>query len=228
VNILMYHSVGKGQGPLAIDVDTFRMQLDALAQAGLRAAALQDIDQPGVAVLTFDDGYRDFAEVAWPEIEKRGWSATVFLSSGLMGTGSILDWQTVRRLADRGVELGSHAVTHRDLTRIAHNEAQQEIARSRETIEDETGATVTSFAAPFGHTTAAIRREIAGVYQRAVGTKLGRADAGSDRVDLPRIEMWYFRDPVRWRRHLEGASGYLTVRRTLRCARQLVGRGTGL
>jgi len=224
----MFHSIGAGPGPLAITADIFRMQLDAIAEAGLRGVALRDANADDVAALTFDDGYRDFAEIAWPEIERRGWGATVFLSSGLMGSAALLDWQEARRLADRGVELGSHAVTHRDLTHIKHSEACEEIQTSRVTIEDKTGATVTSFAAPFGHTTPAVRAEIARVYERAVGTTLGRATTASDRFDLPRIEMWYFRNPVRWRAHLEGATGYLTIRRTLRRARQLVRRSAGL
>jgi peptidoglycan/xylan/chitin deacetylase (PgdA/CDA1 family) len=248
VNILMFHSISEGRGPLAIDPGVLRMQLDTLAQAGFRCAALRDAiatspataapNRDRLAVLTFDDGYRDFAEVAWPEIEKRGWGATVFLSSGLVGSPDgwdpdgrgrrpLLDWREARRLADRGVELGAHAVSHRDLTRLTHDEACGEIQTSRATIEDRTGASVTSFAAPFGHTTTAIRAEIARLYQRAVGTTLGRADDRSDRFDLPRIEMWYFRDAVRWRRHLEGATGYLSMRRALRRARQLIRHNTG-
>jgi peptidoglycan/xylan/chitin deacetylase (PgdA/CDA1 family) len=248
VNILMFHSVGEGRGPITIDAGVFQMQLDALAQAGLRGAALRDAVAPAgatatanrdrLAVLTFDDGYRDFAEVAWPEIAKRGWGATVFLSSGLVGSAGgwdpdgrgrspLIDWREARRLADLGVELGAHAVSHRDLTRLTHQEACHEIETSRAAIEDQTGASVTSFAAPFGRTTPAIRAEISRVYERAVGTRLGRVDDRSDRFDLPRIEMWYFRDPVRWRRHLEGATGYLSIRRTLRRARQLMRHNTG-
>jgi peptidoglycan/xylan/chitin deacetylase (PgdA/CDA1 family) len=244
----MFHSVGEGRGPITIDPGVFRMQLDTLAEAGFRGAALRDAVAPShapagtnrdrVAVLTFDDGYRDFADAAWPEIEKRGWGATVFLSSGLVGSADgwdpdgrgrrpLLDWREARRLADRGVELGAHAVSHRDLTRITHDEACGEIQTSRATIEDRTGASVTSFAAPFGRTTMAIRAEISRFYQRAVGTTLGQADDLSDRFDLPRIEMWYFRDPVRWRRHLQGATGYLSLRRTLRRAGQLIRHNTG-
>jgi len=248
VNILMFHSVGGGRGPITIDPAVFRMQLDTLAEAGFRCAALRDVvepakptsgvDQDRLAVLTFDDGYRDFADVAWPEIEKRGWGATVFLSSGLVGSAGgwdpdgrglrpLLDWREARRLSERGVELGAHAVSHRDLTRITHKEACDEIRTSRGTIQDETGASVTSFAAPFGHTTMTIREEISRLYRRAVGTTLGQADDRSDPFDLPRIEMWYFRDPVRWRRHLEGATRYLSIRRTLRRARQLMRHNAG-
>jgi peptidoglycan/xylan/chitin deacetylase (PgdA/CDA1 family) len=248
VNILMFHSISEGRGPLAIDPGVFRMQLDTLAHAGFRGAALRDAVAPTdakagtsrdrLAVLTFDDGYRDFVDVAWPEIEGRGWGATVFLSSGLVGSGEgwdpdgrgkrpLLDWPEARRLADRGVELGAHAVTHRDLTRLSDDEARHEIETSRAAIEDQTGARVTSFAAPFGRTTPTIRAEISRLYQQAVGTSLGQADDQSDRFDLPRIEMWYFRDADRWRRHLAGATGYLSVRRTLRRARQLMLHKTG-
>ena len=93
VNILMYHSIGEGPAPLAIPVPTFRMQLDALAACGLRGVSLREYvrarSQPArssMVVLTFDDGYRDFADVAAPEIVARGWSCTVFLPTDLIGS----------------------------------------------------------------------------------------------------------------------------------------------
>ena len=43
---------------------------------------------------------------------------------------------------------------------------------------------------------------------------------GDDIYDLPRIEMFYFRDERRWRDHLVGRGGaYLAARRALRWVR---------
>jgi hypothetical protein len=81
---------------------------------------------------------------------------------------------------------------------------------------------VTSFAPPYGKTNAAIRAEIRQHYRVAVGTTLARARHTSDVYNLPRIEMWYFRDPRRWRAYLEGrAEGYFFLRQALRHIRTL-------
>jgi peptidoglycan/xylan/chitin deacetylase (PgdA/CDA1 family) len=247
VNILTYHSIAHGRGPLAIAPGIFRAQMDTLADRGFHGISLRDYFESradrhrqarNIVVLTFDDGYADFADVVAPEIASRGWTATVFLPSGLLGAASgwdpdgagarpLLDWRLASDVAQRGMELGAHSVTHPDLTRLCDPDLQREIADSKDAIEQRTGHPVTSFAAPYGRTTLDIRRRIARLYQSAVGTTMAPATLQSDPYDLPRIDMWYFRDSRRWRSYLEGSTGYFKLRRALREARIAVGMGVG-
>lgn len=235
VDILMYHSLSDGAGPTCIRPDVFRRQLNGLAEAGYRVASLAARAGAGpTAVLTFDDGFADFAEVAAPELRARGWSATVFVPAAKVGGpvdwpnagGSVgrllLSWAELRNLADHGIEIGAHGLSHVDLTTLTPDEWRNEIVGSKKLIEDRIGRPVASFAAPYGRTTAAIRAELAKHYTAAVGTTLGPATPASDRFDLPRLEMWYFRSPDRWRAYLGGARGYLRLRQTLRQARRLL------
>src|SRR5262245_19716344 len=130
VSILMYHSIAQGRGPLAISPETFRRQLDALAERGYRGialcdyVALVDAGQPAdrVVVLTFDDGYGDFIRVVAPEIDSRGWSCTVFVVTDLVGAAgwdpdgngrrTLIDWTDAVECSRRGIEIGAHGVTH--------------------------------------------------------------------------------------------------------------------
>jgi peptidoglycan/xylan/chitin deacetylase (PgdA/CDA1 family) len=242
LRILMYHSISNGPGPLEIARETFRMQLDELERRGLRGVTLRESMQAvrpsGAVAITFDDGYHDFADAAFPEIASRGWGCTLFLASGLLdagaqwnpdgrGTRRLIEWKEARTLAERGVELGGHSVHHPDLTRLHPDEARREIADCRDAIERQTGSRVDSFAAPYGHTTAAVRQDISRIYARAVGTTLAVATAASDPYDLPRIEMWYFQSRARWSAFLDGATAYFTTRQLLRRARALAGFGAG-
>lgn len=242
VNILMYHSVANGRGPLATAPDTFRRHLDTLAEDGFHGASVRDyitrldagaaVNQ--LVVLTFDDGYGDFSDVVVPELELRGWSCTVYLAPGLLGRswnpdGSgdrrLIDWSQAKELSPRRVEIGAHGISHVDLTRIGLNQARHEIADSKLALEDRLQIPVTSFAPPYGHTTPTIRDIIAQSYTCAVGTRLARATPASDRYDLPRIDMWYFRNYARWRAYLDGATRYFTVRQILRNVRMSAGLG---
>jgi peptidoglycan/xylan/chitin deacetylase (PgdA/CDA1 family) len=246
LSILMYHSIAIGRDPLAIPPATFRMQLDVLAAAGFRGVSLREYmvaranhgDCRKIAVLTFDDGYQDFAEVVVPEIKSRGWNCTVFLCSELVGVAGgwdpdgggaemLIDWRQAEDLASRGVEIGGHGLTHADLTWINADQADREIAASKETLETRARCTVTSFAAPYGHTTPALRAKIARFYQCAVGTTMARATVTSDPYDLPRVDMWYFRDRARWRAYVNGSMTYFTIRKLLRRARIAAGMGAG-
>ena len=235
VNILMYHSIAKGCGPLAIAPETFRSQLDALAERGYRGIALRDYvtsldgghGADRVAVLTFDDAYSDFASVVVPEITARGWSCTVFASTSLIGSPSgwdpdghgkrkVMDWMQVTACFGRGIEIGAHGVTHADLTQLPFEKACREIDDSRRTIADRIESPVVSFAAPYGHLTPALRAHVSRSFRCVVGTAMASATAAGDRYDFPRIDMCYFRSLARWRAYLDGARTYFAVRQVLR------------
>ena len=148
IDILTYHSISHGPGPICIAPETFRQQMDAMAACGYRGAALCEVvawlrgeDRlPGKSlVLTFDDGYSDFADVVLPELLTRGWTATVFVPAGKLGGAA--DWDarrgrparrllsrlTVKDLAQLGVEVAAHGLSHTDLTRLAPQEVRKEI-----------------------------------------------------------------------------------------------------
>ena len=242
VDILMYHSISEATGPTSIDSRTFAVQIEALAATGLPTIALDNLLKPSAPrsiVVTFDDGFCDFDEVAWPILRDHGIRPIVYLPSGCMGgeedwNGAnmprrpLMGWDRVEALAGEGVIFGAHSVTHSDLSTLEPLELEREIVRSGQEINDRIGLTVRHFAPPYGSATPAVRRCIAQNYLTSVGTKLGIAGPKSDIHDLPRLEMYYFTDPARWQAHLDGRGrAYLNTRRTLRQARQ-IGRRLGL
>jgi peptidoglycan/xylan/chitin deacetylase (PgdA/CDA1 family) len=244
IDILMFHSIAVGPGPLCIAPSVFRDLLSGLEDRGFRGVSLRGLlealgsgvpDLDRLAVLTFDDGYRDVEEEVYPEIARRGWGCTVFVPPGAIGSGhaerswaargrTLLDWPAIRALASAGMDVGAHGVSHRALPGLAWNDACREIEESGRVLEERTGRRPVAFAPPFGASTSALRREIARHYACSVGIAQGRARRGADLFDLPRIEMWYFRDGRRWRQYLErGSSPYFTMRKWARHARRLLG-----
>jgi peptidoglycan/xylan/chitin deacetylase (PgdA/CDA1 family) len=243
-DILMYHSISEGPGPTSISPQTFREQLSALAERGYRGITLAELagwlrgegrPTDKAVVLTFDDGFTDFADVAFPELQARGWPATVFLPAGKAGEIAdfdrwpgraprrLLSWHAVADLARAGAEIGSHSVSHPDLTALRLDDAREEIVESGRRIEDRIGRAVTSFAAPYGRTNAAIRALIRQHYRVAVSAELARARVTADPHHLPRIEMWYFSDLPKWQSYLDGgARGYFLLRQALRRLRKFV------
>lgn len=242
IPILMYHSISdQGPGPVAIRPATFRDQMSALADAGASAISVADyvesrtsarVISANSVVLTFDDGYRDFTDTAFPVLQARGWRCTVFLPVTPMdderpwhgGDGfprPLLRWTDAAELSRVGVEFGAHSMTHHDLTRLPLQAATDEIARSGQCIRERTGNRVEGFAPPFGRSTPAIREAVARHYRWSVGTRMDRVSEASDIFDLPRIEMWYFRDIGRWRRYVaNGWTPYFEARRALRAIKE--------
>ena len=248
VPILMYHSISGRSGPTAISPRLFAEQLDVLADQGFEALPLSTVaarlsgDEPlpsRAFALTFDDGYEDFATHAQGRLETRGYAATVFLPTAKVGGAAdwedsgpgaprIMAWDTIRELADAGVVFGSHGVSHRHLTGLSPKELDAELADSKQAIEDHVGKPVELFAMPYGSTSPTVRRQVEKLYSCAVGTRLQRAGRHGDPFDLPRLDMWYFRDPRRWSRFLGGrAEVWFAARRALRRCGKLVRRAPG-
>lgn len=242
-DILMYHSISSAGGPTSIALDVFSAQMAALAASDATVVSLDEIAgafeggeelPPQAVVLTFDDGFQDFADAAWPLIREQGWPVTVFLPTGHVGRVEgwrgiaepprpLMNWKVIAKLAAEGVDFGAHSVSHPDLTAMEPEIREAELTRSQNEIAQHLGRAPLHFAPPYGLSDAALRKMIAQHFRSSCGTRLGRADASSDLFDLPRLEMFYYTDISRWRAHLAGRGGpYLALRKTLRGAKNAV------
>ena len=104
-------------------------------------------------VLTFDDGYRDHALIAVPELEKRGWRGTFNVVTGLVGGGEYLSWEDVRDLNRRGHEVATHTVGHPNLVALLEegktNEVRRQLVESRDQIVARAGFAPRYLCPPF-------------------------------------------------------------------------------
>jgi peptidoglycan/xylan/chitin deacetylase (PgdA/CDA1 family) len=242
-NVLMYHSIARASGPTSISPETFKRQIEILVDCGYRTISIASFrdwlegktEPPARSVLlTFDDGFADFAECAFEILKTHACTATVFLPSGKIGgmedwaengSGgrSLMSWSQVIDLSRENVDFGGHSVTHTDLTKLSGNELEREIRQCRDQIELKLGRPPIAFAPPYGRAMGRERREIQNWFDVSLGTRLDRAYRNCNRYDVPRIEMHYFRDLDRWRGYLEGrAEWYLKTRQALRRVRGLV------
>lgn len=240
--VLTYHSISDAPGPTSIPVDTFHMQMNTLAEAGFASMTLQDfLDWRSGApaerkvLITFDDAFLDYRNAAHPILTGHGFSALIFAPTGRLGRPEawvgaddparpLMTWEQVAELAADGVEFGSHSVSHADLTLLSPEDRRTEIEQSGADLSRRLGRPIRSFAAPYGRVNPAVLADLRGRYEVAFGTRLGRTRRTDDAVDVPRIEMHYFRDPARWRGFLEGRQGYFQARRLLRGVRETAAR----
>lgn len=217
IPILMYHSVADEDESavrpyyrLATLPSQFLAQMRWLHEQGYRTVSLaagMELLQAGgstaekTVVITFDDGYRNFCQNAFPALEQFGFTASVFLPTGSIADQPLvfkgrecMTWSEVRELQQKGISFGSHTVTHPQLHELHREEIRGEILRSRQTIEDKTGSAVETFAYPYAFPQTderfkAMLREMleeAG-YRYGVCTQIGRASRASDCLFLERL-----------------------------------------
>lgn len=169
--MLMYHAVTTDPGtpawPWAVSIQQFREQLDFLVAEGYATPTMGElVSVPAkrwtgrTAVITFDDGYADNL-AACEELRQRGMRASWFIVSGSVGKSPqwpadgrpaqrLLNSAELRRMLDSGMEIGSHTVNHVRLTEVDDARLAQELADSRNALEDMLGNAVRSFAYPYG------------------------------------------------------------------------------
>ena len=212
--ILMYHRVApsgaESNRRYRVTPEELDRQLEYLAANGFVGVTIEQWARavearkplPGRAVLlTFDDGYRDFAEHAWPLLQRHGFGATVFLVVDQVGGFNawdealgervpLLGWDEIRDLAAQGARFGSHACSHRSLTSLAPAEVAGEFLRSRTRLECELSGSSTAVAYPFGDTDRVVEH-LAGASGFLFGfSYLERKARFEDRLlALPRIEV---------------------------------------
>jgi len=245
--VLAFHSISAEPGPTSIDIATFRMQMGVLAEhdfSTMTCDEFLDWRRSGAAdatrrvLITFDDGFADFATAAYPILHEHRFSAIAFVPTGKLGQRedwrganapprALMSWATVRELARAGVDFGGHGVTHSDLTRLSAQERRDEIERSAEDLAEHTGRRPRSFAPPYGRVNPAVLVDMSRSYDVAFGTRFARAQPRLHPFDVARIEMHYFREPWQWRGFVRGDRTYYFARRALRAVKQLAMRAIG-
>ncbi|MEU6376632.1 polysaccharide deacetylase family protein [Streptomyces sp. NPDC046909] len=165
--IAMYHSVGDpSDDPYRITVTPDRLdrQLTWLGRRGLRGVSMAELlaapDRKNLVGLTFDDGYADFVADALPVLRRHAFGATLFVLPGRLGGDNawdplgprkpLLTADGIRQAAEAGIEIGSHGLTHVDLTTADDLRLKSEVVESRAALEELTGAPVDGFCYPYG------------------------------------------------------------------------------
>jgi peptidoglycan/xylan/chitin deacetylase (PgdA/CDA1 family) len=115
-------------------------------------------------VLTFDDGFQDFATVVAPHLKERSLPATVFIitdraSGNLPPNGeNFLTWQEIRALANSGLEIGSHTCAHPRLPDLSLPDVMKELSESQAAVRMHTQQAEVALSYPFGQTSEQISR----------------------------------------------------------------------
>jgi peptidoglycan/xylan/chitin deacetylase (PgdA/CDA1 family) len=106
--------------------------------------------------ITFDDGYRDNFQYAYPILKKYGFPATIFVISGFAGKSfdngkEFLTWEQMTRMSQDGITIGAHTKSHLYLGSSENlSAAREEIIGSKLEIEKNTGQAVEYFCYPSG------------------------------------------------------------------------------
>lgn len=176
LTVLQYHNVTPrfSFGGTCVTPQQFRYHLKKIKDLGvLSLNPLKFNGNTGkISVLiTFDDGYEDVYWYAYPLMEDMGYKAIVFVVAKTIGKYN--NWDAnfgrpfkhlnkiqISELISSGWVLGSHSLTHPDLTRIGLNRLRKEVQDSKKMLEDMFGEEVRYFSYPFGRLNRVVREVV--------------------------------------------------------------------
>ena len=111
--------------------------------------------------VTFDDGYRDNYTLAYPLLKRLQVPFVVYVTTGFIDNRLPMWWYPDEKLGINTEELkqldaeplctiGAHTVSHPKLDTLSYEQQYQEIAESKQTLEDLLGHEVYHFSFPHG------------------------------------------------------------------------------
>jgi peptidoglycan/xylan/chitin deacetylase (PgdA/CDA1 family) len=196
----MYHYIRVNPNPkdqlgfgLSVTPADFDAQMNHMAKLGYRSITLSDLDNPAnhdgkTFVITFDDGYADFHDVAIPIMQKYGFKGTCYIITGLVGYPSFMSWVQVVDSVKQGMTVGSHTINHPNLPTLKAATLRQEVSQSR-TILESMGLPVSDFCYPSGkYDTDVIAAVREAGYKTAVTVEGGKYKGG-DHFTMPRVRI---------------------------------------
>jgi peptidoglycan/xylan/chitin deacetylase (PgdA/CDA1 family) len=156
IPIVCYHHIASDltRSNLYLKPEIFRSHLDWLQANGYETVTFKDVLELGPKlpknpiILTFDDAPEDHWNV-YKELKSRGMRGVFFVVTGRIGK-SWLTESKIREMGSNGMEIGSHTVTHKNLTKIPLADMQYELNYSKHTLEQILGTKVIVLAYPYG------------------------------------------------------------------------------
>lgn len=167
VPIIVYHIVrpsypsdDPGVRAIAVTPQTFDAELAHLADAGYHVIGFRVLESHFAAgaplpvkpvILSFDDGWSDQYDYAFPILEKYHDPATFFVFTNSIGRRGFMTWDDLKNLTAAGMTIGDHTKSHPFLTKITDpRKLWEEIDGSKLLLESRLGVSITEFAYPFG------------------------------------------------------------------------------
>ena len=161
VPILLYHHIGyslRDQSDYYVSPEAFDQQMNLLYQWGYQTISVELLARaisqgaelpPKPIILTFDDGSDTVYTAAQPIMQRYGFTGTSYVVYYTIGLTHYMNVDQIRALHAAGWEIGSHSLSHKDLT-IPPYRQEDEVVQSRRMLETRLGLPILSFAYPFG------------------------------------------------------------------------------
>lgn len=203
VAVLNYHQINDvDENALTVKVKDFEDQMRYLSENGYNAITPKEMaealknNEPfpdKTVIITFDDGYQDNYENAYPILKKYNLKATIFVITDFVSLyPNYITWDEAKEMQNSGViDLESHTMDHLNLLKIDKNEARLQLAGSKMWLEKHLKKPIKFIAYPEGDFNEDIKNMLKDLeYEGAFTVNYGLVSKDSDPFEMPRVAIF--------------------------------------
>lgn len=139
-------------------------------------------------IFTFDDGHISNYTLAFPMLQDFGFTATFFVTVKNISSPHGMTWQQLREMAESGMSIQSHTMTHPFLPDLPPERIKWELETSKSVLEDKLGESVDFLALPGGRYSSTVRRIAEEVGYQGICTS--KAGYNTLKTDLYSLRRW--------------------------------------
>ncbi|GAA5031562.1 polysaccharide deacetylase [Marivirga lumbricoides] len=199
----VYHRFGDSRYPSTnISLADFEAHLNYLKENGYQVLTFSDAidylhsskEAKKTAVITIDDGYQSFYENGLPLLLKYDFPATLFINTESIGGADYMDWKSIKSSENNGIEIGNHTHSHAYFLNMSseerYKEFENEISKTQQLIEKNTGKAPETFAYPYGELDEKMVQIVSDAgFKAAAAQNSGVIYSGTDLMQCPRFPM---------------------------------------
>ena len=193
---IMYHRFNESRYPSTnIQMDVFKNQVKLIQNLNyefLHASEFQkkfNIPKKQKKILlTVDDAFHSFYDVAWPFLKKNKIPFVLFVSTQPIGKQGYMTWSEIREIEKENfVTIGHHSHSHEYLIDKTDQEFVKDIKNANILFKKEIGYVPSLFSYPFGEYSEFMRNYISNNFNYAFGQHSGVIDLNKEKFQLPRF-----------------------------------------
>tara|TARA_B110000914_G_scaffold219620_1_gene228518 strand:- start:27 stop:1085 length:1059 start_codon:yes stop_codon:yes gene_type:complete len=193
---LMYHRFDENKYPSTnIKMAVFKQQIEIIKDLNYNFYNPKNLEKNFHIVkkekkilITIDDAFSSFYDVAWPFLKKEKIPFILFVSTKAVGKNGYMSWAQIKELEkDSNVYIGNHSHTHDYLVNLTNNDFIKDIKLSNDSFIQNLGYNPIFFSYPFGEYNNFIKSHIAENFTFSFGQHSGVIDINKNKYELPRF-----------------------------------------
>ena len=192
----MYHRFNENKYPSTnTRMNIFKQQIELIRNSKYNFYNPQDLEENFFTtktekkiLITIDDAFSSFYEVAWPYLKEEKIPFILFVSTEAVGKNGYMTWDQIKELEKENIAfIGNHSHSHDYLVDFNNNNFIKDINTANTIFIKNLGYNPIFFSYPFGEYSALIKEYITKNFMFSFGQHSGVIDINKDQYELPRF-----------------------------------------